>query len=90
MVARILDLSQPRIQEDMARAMVVKTSLTGTDKRGITFTDRGKKTEARVSDEDTQITKDGQKIDAARLAEGMLCEIIYYGDKGTAAKIACD
>jgi tripartite-type tricarboxylate transporter receptor subunit TctC len=90
MVARILDLSQPRIQEDMARAMVVKTSLTGSDKRGITFTDRGKKTEARVSDEDTQITKAGQKIDAATLAQGMLCEITYYGDKGTAAKITCD
>ena len=38
----------------------------------------------------TQITKAGQKIDAATLAEGMLCEITYYGDKGTAAKITCD
>lgn len=38
----------------------------------------------------TQITKAGQKIDAATLAEGMLCEIAYYGDKGIAAKITCD
>jgi tripartite-type tricarboxylate transporter receptor subunit TctC len=90
MVARILDLSQPHIQEDMARAMVVKTSLTGSGKRGITFVDSGRKTEARVSDEDTAITKAGQKIDAATLAEGMVCEITYYGDKGTAAKITCD
>lgn len=90
MVARILDLSQPRIKEDMAKAMVARASLTGTNKRAITFIDQGKKTEARVSDEDTQITKAGQKIEAGALSEGMVCEITYFGDKGTAAKIACD
>lgn len=90
MVARILDLSQPRIREDMAKAMVARTSLTGISKRAITFTDQGKKTEARVSEEETQITKAGQKIEAGALSEGMVCEITYYGDKGTAAKITCD
>jgi tripartite-type tricarboxylate transporter receptor subunit TctC len=89
-VARILDLSQPRIKEDMVKAMVARASLTGINKRAITFTDQGKKTEARVSDDDTQITRAGQKIEAGALSEGMICEITYYGDKGTAAKITCD
>lgn len=92
MIARILDLSQPRLQEQMAKATVVKTSLTEVAKggRGIVFTNAGKKAEARISSGDTQITKAGQKIEAAALAAGMMCEITYYGDKGTAAKIACD
>jgi hypothetical protein len=92
MVARIIDLSQPRIHEELAKAMVVRTSITGIGKggRGITFSDRGKTTEARVSASETQITKTGQKIEPAGLSEGMVCEITYYGDKGTAAKIACD
>jgi len=92
MVARIIDLSQPRIPEQMAKAMVVKTNLTGIGKAGrdIVFSDGGKKTEARVSAQETQITKAGQKIEPAALSEGMTCEITYYGDKGTAAKIACD
>ena len=92
MVSRIIELSQPRIQEVMAKAMVVKTSLTGIGKGGrdITFTDGGKKTEARVSVEETQITKDGQKIEPDALSQGMTCEITYFGDKGSASKIVCD
>jgi hypothetical protein len=90
LIARILELSQPRVQEDMAQAMVVRTSLTGIGKRGITFSDKGKTTEARVNAKDTQITKAGQKIEASSLSEGMVCEITYYGNKGTAAKITCD
>jgi tripartite-type tricarboxylate transporter receptor subunit TctC len=90
LIARILELSQPHVQEDMAQAMVVRTSLTGIGKRGITFSDKGKTTEARVNAKDTQITKAGQKIEASGLSEGMVCEITYYGNKGTAAKITCD
>jgi tripartite-type tricarboxylate transporter receptor subunit TctC len=92
MVARLSDLSQPHLQEQMAKVLVAKSSLTeiGKGGRNISFTDHGKKAQARISTGATEITKGGQKIAPSALAAGMVCEITYYGDKGTAAKIACD
>jgi len=91
-IARLLELSQPTLREDMAQASVVKTKLTGIARQGRTasFVDKGGKTEANVSGGTTEITRAGQKLEAAALQEGMNCEITYYGNRGTAVKIACD
>lgn len=91
-IAKLLELSQPTGTADMARAMVVRTSLTGVGKdgRNVVFLNNGAKTEARVSRGATEIVRGGQKIEAAGLQAGMSCEITYYGNGGTAAKIACD
>ncbi len=92
MIARLLELSQPTLREDMAEANVVNTKLTGIAREGrlVSFMDKGNKTEAAVSGGSTQIMRAGQKMEASALKEGMTCEITYYGNKGTAAKIACE
>jgi tripartite-type tricarboxylate transporter receptor subunit TctC len=92
MIARLLELSQPTLREDMAEANVVKTKITGVGREGrlVSFVDKGAKTEAAVSGGTTEIMHAGQKMEASGLKEGMTCEITYYGNKGTAAKIACE
>jgi hypothetical protein len=71
---------------------VVKTTLTGIGREGrlVSFIDKGNKAEATVSGGTTEILRAGQKMEASALKEGMTCEITYYGNKGTAAKIACE
>ena len=92
MIARLLELSQPTLREDMASANVVKTKLTGVMRQGraVSFVDKGGAAEAAISGGTTEITQAGQKAEASALKEGMTCEITYYGNKGTAAKIVCD
>jgi tripartite-type tricarboxylate transporter receptor subunit TctC len=92
MIARLLDLSQLTLREDLAEANVVKTKITGIAREGrlVSFIDKGNKTEAAVSGGTTEIMRAGQKMEASALKEGMTCEITYYGNKGTAAKIACE
>jgi len=92
MIARLLELSQATLREDMAQANVVKTTLTGIARQGrtVSFMDKGVKTDANVSGGTTEIVRAGQKMEASALQEGMTCEITYYGNKGTAAKIACE
>jgi tripartite-type tricarboxylate transporter receptor subunit TctC len=91
LVADWLKISQPKVPDEQARASTVKTALTEVLRggKGITFVDNGAKREARIDAEETKITVNDAKAEAAALRQGLVCEITYYGDKGTASRIAC-
>lgn len=92
LVAEWLRLSQPNVPEEAARASTVMAALTAVrgDGRGIAFENGGARREARIDREETTITIGGTKAEPAALRTGLVCAITYFGDKGTATKIACE
>ena len=92
LVAEWLRLSQPSVPEEAARASTVTATLAAVrgEGRGIAFEDGGARREARIAREETAITIGGTKAEPAALKPGLVCAITYFGDKGTATRIACD
>lgn len=92
LIADWLRVSQPTMPDETARGVTVKAvlaALPGSGKR-IAFDAGGKRHEARIDRRETAITVKGAKADAAALHPGLACEITYFGDKGTASRIACE
>lgn len=91
LIADWLKVSQPTVPDEEAKALTVRTTLTAVLKggKGIAFEDKGARREARINRHETRITVGGTKAEAAALHQGLACEITYYGDKGTASRIAC-
>ena len=90
LVAEWLRSTQPTAPDEQARVAKVKATLASVSADGITFDDAGVRREARIDREQTAITIGGAKSDLDALKTGFLCDITYFGDKGTATTIACD
>jgi len=92
LVAEWLRLTQSAATEEQVRAATVKGTLAAVrgEGRGIAFDVDGARREARIDREQTAITIGGAKAAPGALKAGLACAITYFGDKGTATKIACD
>jgi tripartite-type tricarboxylate transporter receptor subunit TctC len=91
LIADWLRVSQPTVPDETARATTVSASsfaiLAGGKRIG--FEAGGMHQEARVDRRETAITIKGAKADVGALHQGLACEITYFGDKGTASRMAC-
>ena len=92
LVAEWLRLTQPTAPEGKARVETVHATLAAVSAggRGIAFDIGTTRGEARVDPELTAITIGGIKAAPAALKAGLACSITYFGDKGTATRIACN
>lgn len=91
LIADWLRVSQPTVPDETARATTVSASsfaiLAGGKRIG--FEAGGMHHEARVDRRETAISIKGAKAEVGALHQGLVCDITYFGDKGTASRIAC-
>ena len=92
LITEWLKVSQPVIPDEQAKASTVKATLAVVEGEGreIAFGNAGDRREARIDRNETKITVGGAAAEPAALRPGLFCEITYYGDKGTASRIACE
>jgi tripartite-type tricarboxylate transporter receptor subunit TctC len=91
LIADWLRVSQPTVPDEQAHATTVAASVSeirGGGKR-IAFEAGGQRHEARIDRRETAITVGGAKADAGALRPGQACDITFFGEKGTASRIAC-
>jgi hypothetical protein len=91
LIADWLRVSQPAVPDEKAHATTVSAALStvqGGGKR-VGFEAGGQRHEARVDRRETAISIGGAKAGMDALRPGLTCEITYFGDKGTASRIAC-
>jgi tripartite-type tricarboxylate transporter receptor subunit TctC len=91
LIADWLRASQPTLPDEKARATTVSAALSAVQGGGkrIGFEAGGRQQEARVDRRETAITIGGAKAAMDALRPGLTCDITYFGDKGTASRIAC-
>jgi hypothetical protein len=90
LVAEWLRLTQPSAPADKARAETVTATLAAAGASRIAFDVGSTRHEARIDRKLTAVTLGGNKAAPDALKPGLVCSITYYGNKGTATRIACN
>jgi tripartite-type tricarboxylate transporter receptor subunit TctC len=90
LVAEWLRLTQPHAPAQKARVDTVTATLTSVSAQAIAFDIGSTRHEARIDRRLTAITIGGNKAASDGLKSGFVCSITYFGNKGTAIRIACN